>query len=406
MKRICGVVLGKVLGTIVLLWFGVQAWYSALMYAASMWVIVSFNFFQYLHADTDTSYVACLTAAYAAQGMIPSGTIFRKPTDQTLNQVAISIFNVVTEMIVGVAIMSAVDLILSSRATKQARQRLGRTLLRTKRFVGATLQGHHECKQMYVAYKEDLDSLLQVIPYAAAEPMYWREPFKVTLYHSLEGHLRNIGSYALVLSCALRLFEKEKGSEESSDGDTHSLQSVCKSQLPLFLRETWVKLSEVEELVVSVARDSREDTVAYAELRQRMEENLYTVKAAKYIYNKYADRYKSPAREFSRRSASGRAASSQRKCGKLRQCCGQLWKVIRTEPLSTDQDLPIQDEDAIPNLPGEANLLEIRRLVRSSVVEITSSTTSHPWACAELVIFLLKSILAEIEMMQIELLEY
>ena len=53
----------------------------------------------------------------------------------------------------------------------------------------------------------DLDALRDLLPYAAEEPVYWREPFKMELYKAMEESLRAVGSRVETLRWAMQLRE-------------------------------------------------------------------------------------------------------------------------------------------------------------------------------------------------------
>lgn len=125
-RRLSGVVLGKVTGSILQLALAVKHVAYVLAFAGAMWLLVAFTFFQYLHTASDLAPVFGLTAAYAAASMIPSSGVLRATTDNTQASVLPTLMNTVVQTVLGIGIMLLVDTLLASRATKQARQRLAR----------------------------------------------------------------------------------------------------------------------------------------------------------------------------------------------------------------------------------------------------------------------------------------
>jgi len=157
LKRVAGVVLGKVVGVIVQLSFAVKQWYSALAFATSMWIVVAFTFFLYLHSSPDVGYVSCLTAAYASAAMIPADGHFREPGYLSINTIVPSVFNAIVGTVLGVGILTMVDLLFASRATNQAQQRLKRAILRTERCVISIISDVVVADEVERMLLEDLD---------------------------------------------------------------------------------------------------------------------------------------------------------------------------------------------------------------------------------------------------------
>ena len=151
--------------------------------------------------------------------------------------------NTVLQTVLGIGLMLVVDTCLASRATKQARQRLGRAMDRLQSYLiacedsrmqaeqlEATENCRWECLQkegdweffwsketfglfrisiipwffggkqgpglslipailvndLRAAFVKDLDALKALLPHAAAEPVYWSKPFELELFTQLE----------------------------------------------------------------------------------------------------------------------------------------------------------------------------------------------------------------------------
>mmetsp|Transcript_126625 Transcript_126625/g.394209 ORF Transcript_126625/g.394209 Transcript_126625/m.394209 type:complete len:581 (-) Transcript_126625:101-1843(-) len=121
---------GRVIGTSIQLYLGVKHVTKASLYGLVMWLTVASMFFMYLHSGPSMQYVCCLTVAYAASSMIPSDFRFRDWDETNYTQVVVSLMGTIISTVLGVAILTVVDMSFSSRATNQARQRLLRALER------------------------------------------------------------------------------------------------------------------------------------------------------------------------------------------------------------------------------------------------------------------------------------
>ena len=119
-KRVAGVVIGKVVGEALQLCFAVKLWWKALLFAASMWAVVAGMFFLYLHARPDMAKVACLTAAFAASGMIPANFRFRDYGTTNYSALTPALMSTIVCTVLGVGILTIIDLLLASKATNQA----------------------------------------------------------------------------------------------------------------------------------------------------------------------------------------------------------------------------------------------------------------------------------------------
>eukprot|EP00913_Durusdinium_trenchii_P022481 g21118.t1 len=153
LRRLSGVVLGKVAGSILQLGLAVKHVAYVMAFATAMWLVVAMTFFQYLHAPADLASVYGLTAAYAAASMIPSNGVLREITQNT---------------------QTSIDNLDSA-------------------FPART------------AFVKDLDALKALLPHAAAEPVYWSKPFELELFTQLEACLRRVAEHMLMLSWLTKL---------------------------------------------------------------------------------------------------------------------------------------------------------------------------------------------------------
>lgn len=266
LKRVAGVVLGTVLGTIVQLHFAVKNMCWDLVFAAIMFSIVALLFFLYLHMDKDIAQVCRLAVGFAASSMIPASFHLRDVDQQTFTDIVPVRMNTFMSIVLGVAILTTVDEFMGSKVTNQARQRLLRALNRAEQLVQKlSSKSTHQVDGFY----EDLNVLRKILPCAAAEPSYWRQPFKLELYSTLEGQLRRLGSHAEALAWALKLTNAQ-GNYTGHD----ALQSSGKQ----FSSE----LKDMYLMAVAVTRPD-EDAEGWVEVLEHLEASLYTVRAVRLL---------------------------------------------------------------------------------------------------------------------------
>eukprot|EP00438_Fugacium_kawagutii_P018649 Skav235469 [mRNA] locus=scaffold1451:204423:220169:+ [translate_table: standard] len=173
LRRLSGVVLGKVAGSILQLAFAVKS----LGAASHGW-----GFARYLHSSSDLAPVYGLTAAFAASSMIPSSGVLREISDNTqalggvlagqplglaLCEASVlpTLMNTIIQTVFGISLMLLVDTILATRATKQARQRLGRAMDRLELCLRACASSDMRPEELELvesyrsAFVQDLDAL-------------------------------------------------------------------------------------------------------------------------------------------------------------------------------------------------------------------------------------------------------
>eukprot|EP00435_Cladocopium_sp_Y103_P003398 s5381_g1.t1 len=228
LRRLSGVVLGKVAGSILQLALAVKHVVYIFFFASAM----------YLHTSSDLAPVFGLTAAFAAASMIPSSGVLRSISDNTqasvlptLMTLGMGQMNTVVQTVFGISLMLLVDTLLATRATKQARQRLGRAMDRLQLCLEACAGSHLRPEEVELvessrsAFLQDLDALKErffvaiattdLLPHAAAEPIYWSKPFELELFTLLEACLRAVANHMGML-CWLVKFAGVSGTKGSN----------------------------------------------------------------------------------------------------------------------------------------------------------------------------------------------
>ncbi|CAE8622034.1 unnamed protein product, partial [Polarella glacialis] len=138
LKRLNGVVLGAVIGSVAQRLFAIQSIGHAICYGVFIIAFVSFFIFHALHSKQNAN-VACLTVGYGISAMMPPGGIMRELAVKVNSSSNSSLFaRVVGTALMFVALMF-VDALLASSARHQARQRLVRSLNLTSKLVAKVL---------------------------------------------------------------------------------------------------------------------------------------------------------------------------------------------------------------------------------------------------------------------------
>jgi len=398
-RRVAGVVLGRVLGIILMLSFAARTWYYALMFGISMWVVVAFMFFLYLHGDDGLSQVSCLTAAYAAAGMIPPHGRFRDVSATTMGEVLPGLCATIIQTVMGVGIVTIVDLLFGSPATKQARQRLQRTLHRAKQHITRALSEASD-PQSASQLQEDLDAVRDLLPYAAAEPAYWRQPFQTDLYNTLHLHLQSMSSHLAVAERAVKRFgQPAPGPVASQD----CLGPAFRSALEHVRRELVAMFNAMQDFANGIINESvRMDTEDLMEMRRQLQSNLYFARAAQYIT------LRTPALG----SRVVRERGTDVKVQGFRQLARRFVDQVVSESLQdsgviTGTPIAAEGEAACSPLAVDQHLQQLRS-VAAQAIEPQRASLPHQdnLCCVELVILVVRLVRGDIQKMQLALMEY
>jgi len=263
LKRLNGVVLGAVIGSVAQRLFAIQSIGHAICYGVFIIAFVSFFIFHALHSKQNAN-VACLTVGYGISAMMPPGGIMRELAVKVNSSSNSSLFARVVGTVLGVLALMFVDALLASSARHQARQRLVRSLNLTSKLVAKVLSPggaageekeqpgspqpkseRSDSKSMKSdqrrcfcfiycpmrrksaedsksenendedtsgadlsrALKEDLNELVALLPHAAQEPGRGVDMFRSDLYAELEKGLRTLAEHFGTLGWAIQLLE-------------------------------------------------------------------------------------------------------------------------------------------------------------------------------------------------------
>ncbi|OLP84112.1 hypothetical protein AK812_SmicGene35049 [Symbiodinium microadriaticum] len=208
LRRLNGVVLGTVVGSIAQRLFAVQLAFRAVCFGlfqlVTVTVLILVNFQSKQHGS-----LALLTAAFAM-----SLAVKLTSADGSF------LFAKVVGTFIGVAVLLLVDLVLSSSARRQSKQRLLRGLGRVSRFVKEVLDPediqHAEIEDVEKGFQrqvdsqakiyEDLDELANLLPFAVDEP--GALPFQADLFRDLEKGLRSVTRHFRTILWAIQILEK------------------------------------------------------------------------------------------------------------------------------------------------------------------------------------------------------
>ncbi|CAE7278256.1 unnamed protein product, partial [Symbiodinium microadriaticum] len=211
-----GVVLGTVVGSIAQRLFAVQLAFRAVCFGlfqlVTVTVLILVNFQSKQHGS-----LALLTAAFAMSSSMPPNGLFRDYEVKLTSADGSFLFAKVVGTFIGVAVLLLVDLVLSSSARRQSKQRLLRGLGRVSRFVKEVLDPediqHAEIEDVEKGFQrqvdsqakiyEDLDELANLLPFAVDEP--GALPFQADLFRDLEKGLRSVTRHFRTILWAIQI---------------------------------------------------------------------------------------------------------------------------------------------------------------------------------------------------------
>mmetsp|Transcript_19436 Transcript_19436/g.41815 ORF Transcript_19436/g.41815 Transcript_19436/m.41815 type:complete len:1017 (+) Transcript_19436:92-3142(+) len=207
LDRLTGVVLGKVLGTLVILGFAIQEFAYSFMYAAAMYMLVSYMFYSYVANVAGKTFVACLTVSYAASAMVPT-TAFRDSAHHIDPVVLQGLLQTIINAVVGVSVMTVVDLCMAPWASSLLSACKQHAMAMLAEYAEAVceeaIDGEDEkTKKKLQKAAKSCDRVLRrmkklYVP-AAEEPKYDKPPLKDALYTCLDKHLTEIHRHVSLL---------------------------------------------------------------------------------------------------------------------------------------------------------------------------------------------------------------
>ncbi|CAJ1334988.1 unnamed protein product [Effrenium voratum] len=221
LKRLNGVVLGNVMGSMAQRLFAVQTVGHATCFAIFQLVTVTLLIFLAFHSKQHGG-VALLTAAYAMSTAMPVDGMFREREVKLTDSDGSFLFSKVTGTFIGVAVLLLVDFLLGSSARRQAKQRLLRSVGRVSAFIGQVLdpadqqrdveKGEEDdadvAAKLQAGIYDDLDELVALLTYASDEPSFDGRPFPTDLFKNLEKGLRIIARHFRIVQWAIQILEK------------------------------------------------------------------------------------------------------------------------------------------------------------------------------------------------------
>lgn len=199
--------------------FAVQLAFRAVCFGlfqlVTVTVLILVNFQSKQHGS-----LALLTAAFAMSSSMPPNGLFRDYEVKLTSADGSFLFAKVVGTFIGVAVLLLVDLVLSSSARRQSKQRLLRGLGRVSRFVKEVLdpediqqaeiedveKGFQRQVDSQAKIYEDLDELANLLPFAVDEP--GALPFQADLFRDLEKGLRSVTRHFRTILWAIQILEK------------------------------------------------------------------------------------------------------------------------------------------------------------------------------------------------------
>eukprot|EP00930_Biecheleria_cincta_P015547 TRINITY_DN12929_c0_g1_i1.p1 TRINITY_DN12929_c0_g1~~TRINITY_DN12929_c0_g1_i1.p1 ORF type:complete len:1148 (-),score=206.12 TRINITY_DN12929_c0_g1_i1:122-3565(-) len=281
LKRLNGLMLAAVIGSIAQHLLAVQAVFNTLCFSVFLWFFVAILIYFSLHSQ-EYGLVASLTCAWGVSSMIPGNGLFRENNVQVDDPASALTFQMLAASLVGVAIILVVDSMMASKARWQARQRLERALRLTGEIVDEILDCSQVDKTRLQRQKsvhkqliDDLDQLQQITPYASAEAG-GQDTFPGELFQTMEASLRSLASQFRTLWWATHVLQERlnPGSQQGSgqlvgpeflqNAESEHIWKCLKEELQLMVQN----VSTLAQNVLSGA------TVESAQLRKTVSEEL------------------------------------------------------------------------------------------------------------------------------------
>jgi hypothetical protein len=279
-RRVAGVVLGRVLGTVLQLGLAVKSVAKASAFVVSMWFFVLVIFFLYVHSDEHLGYVFCLTAGYMVATMVPDDAMMREEQSENFTSVTPSLLESIIGTVIGVSILAAVDVVLGSKATHHARQRLllcfkrlqddiKKTAGKLQTLTATPSDFDHE--GFAKKFHQELGTLKDLLPYAESEPQplgqfFGHLPFKGELYWTLAKHFHTLGFYYQTMIWAME----------------HGEQPSEFRPMAVMLTNLSKKLAEVRKMANEVTENTKDYNEA-ASIRDQLRSTTYTGRLAHYL---------------------------------------------------------------------------------------------------------------------------
>eukprot|EP00929_Paragymnodinium_shiwhaense_P082407 TRINITY_DN43411_c0_g1_i1.p1 TRINITY_DN43411_c0_g1~~TRINITY_DN43411_c0_g1_i1.p1 ORF type:complete len:643 (-),score=78.14 TRINITY_DN43411_c0_g1_i1:245-2173(-) len=291
--RVAGIVMGKVLGTMLQLYFGTKEFFKVCGYVGSMFAVIALMFFFYLHGDGEISYVCCLTAGFVASSMVPPDAQMREAHTINISQTLTStgLVNSLFCTVMGVCILTLVDLVLASKASNHAQRRLLRSFGSLQHYVGALAEQTRSSRSLRADSKvfAELDELQKVIPYAENEyglHLDGRRSFRGELYRTLERRLRRTTVVVSNIAWSIEMWRRRPADEPSGRSHASDEPHVPTGQPIDGLVETLQilsrKVTHLKDLAPSASHSKADEQAAKA-LHRELRETVYTAAALHYV---------------------------------------------------------------------------------------------------------------------------
>ncbi|CAK0899755.1 unnamed protein product [Prorocentrum cordatum] len=376
-----------------------------------MWIVVAVLCYMYFHVS-EHSYVSCLSVAYAAQSMIPDmGTLSRET--QSSGELEQNLIVTIQEVVIGVAILTVVDLLAASKASKQARQRLQISFRRARELAellgdaAGSAASTELCIKRFADFLGDLDALRGLIPHAAKEPVYGGEPFKTELYEELEARLRAVAGHVADIEWAARIRSHRRAAPAAQAGPA---SWPCRGD------ESSPVAMDAAQLAPNQALDDAL-RLLFSRLRRNVDGMLRGVEALAAFVTQHGQSFPAPAQPWSSRAAErgGRGAGAP-----------QSLEAILTEPqggghpvrrrLTRLLSQVLEDEDApaaqahglSASVASRGAALETLFVgLRFQLAASDANLPHHDDLCRfEVVLLLTRLLVGEVRKMELALMEY
>jgi len=427
--RLTGVVLGKVIGTLVVLAFAVQKETYVIAYVFFMYKIITFVFYNYI-GNVGDSFVACLTVGYAGSAMVPTSPFrihaHHGPRQAPDESVQAALLQNIVNAVVGVSIMHIVDVGLVTRASQLLKTWKEKSIEAVTDYAGQVFEEAEDGKWNPMT-ADDMKSLelskaqckkgnnkiSELLEPSIEEPKYGRAPLKANMYRQLQAALQE---FERVLATIVWCVDKEAGIEQlvAEEADQQDTAQFAKF-FPLLKKHVEQRMHNILILAYWVSRDDGDDGKKENDATMAAEAEVVRKELMQFHYDQEiaaaekthqdGSRLLAPthfAASIERRQQSLRASEEEAK--KFFYGAGNFLKtVFKKETTNVPQMSVAMEQNAASIDQGLVNLQQKCGALQTSY---NTEDTLFRVGRVELLVGQVRSLLATMKLLELELLEY
>jgi len=424
--RLTGVVLGKVIGTLVVLAFAVEKETYVVAYVFFMYKIITFVFYNYI-GDVGDSFVACLTVGYAGSAMVPTAPFrvhaHRQVPDESVQA---ALLQNIINAVIGVSIMHIVDVGMVTRASQLLKDWKEKSIEAVTLYAGHVFEEAEDGKWNPMtaddmkslelskqACKKGTNKISELLEPSIDEPKYGRAPLKANMYRQLQAALLE---FERVLETIVWCVDKEAGieqlvAEEADQQDTAQFALF----FPLLKKHVEQRMHNILILAYWVSRDDGEDGKKENDDKMAAEAEVVRKELMRFHYDQEiaaaekthtdGSRLLAPthfADSILRRQQSLRASDEEAK--KFFYGAGKFLKTVFAKPSTSVPQMSVAMEKNAADI--DEGLMKLQRSCGAMQPNYAPEDTLFRVGRVELLVGQVRGLLGTMKVLELELLEY